>query len=421
MKLNKREIAIFLLGLSIIVLQLFLVVDGSAIRHFQVCLDTIEYWSATHLFISGMNPYDAAELLRLQKSYPEYPFPDALIAWNPPWLFAFITPIFQGSYEIGARVWILLSLIAVGVSGYLWLQTFQFKEIHQKKSFFWIIAGFTFFPAQISNILLGQLGSFLLLGASLLRWSFVGKNRMAFILGIIFLSFKPQFLFYFLIALGLISLLQKKRWIFENLIVTGILLVVFAFFFPKPMYDWVQTLGSGINNQMIAGTGTPLLQWIPSTLSGMIRLALFHFGYGVTRWPSIIISILGLCIVIYIILKKFDQKLFSCSSENTLFEKSTRFDGFLLILLITVLCSPYGWLHDFLILLPIHLKVIQNTVRLKENVITGILILILPTLYSLSLHFFGFHSMHLQFLFPWFVGISWLLSDKLNCLEVKNV
>src|SRR6516225_1756009 len=62
--------------------------------------DFVEYWAAGRLNAHGQDPYDAANLLPLEKVAGRTSFPEdstggdaAIMMWNPPWTLTFVMPL----------------------------------------------------------------------------------------------------------------------------------------------------------------------------------------------------------------------------------------------------------------------------------------------------------------------------------------
>lgn len=81
--------------------------------------DFIAYWAAGRLNALGENPYEPAQIFRVQKDagWPaEYPS----LVWYPPWALPLLMPLGLLSYLSGRLVWLFLSLLILFVN-VLWL------------------------------------------------------------------------------------------------------------------------------------------------------------------------------------------------------------------------------------------------------------------------------------------------------------
>jgi len=162
--------------------------------------DFIEYWAAGQLITHHANPYDSAEILRLQRAAGEL-ITEPRISFSPPILLFFVLPLGYVSAPAGQIGWIVAQVMALGLS--LWL----LWRMHGRPRNKWHLLGLVFGPAVTSQMA-GQIGDFLLLSVVLFlclhreRPFWAGAALMPFAL-------KPHLLLPFGLALVLWMALRR--------------------------------------------------------------------------------------------------------------------------------------------------------------------------------------------------------------------
>ncbi len=293
------------------------------------CEDFIQYWSAARLFLSGLNPYDATALQSLQTSVCGINHSTRL-PWVPPHVILASLPFALLPPGIAVLIWTLLSLAAV----------WPILK-HDSQSTPLLIAaatGFLFLPLLVC-LGLGQLGAFLGLGSWLI-WRGVERNQLlAISAGLFLTSFKPH-LFALLYLFLLVSLPPNQRRILCQGGASVLLLLLLCWLAsPDIWINWLSALaGSRVNAATVS-------EWMPHTISGLLR------GSFLTSSPPGLLSV-GLI-------------TFGCGSvlfafliyRNRLsFAPGNTFSQFFLAVAWGYLISPYGWLQDQVILLPIFVR-----------------------------------------------------------------
>ncbi len=174
--------------------------------------DFLAYWSASHLFVTGGNPYSQAEMSSVENQiYPErFSATGELInTWNPPWLILVLAPMGLLPFSVANLLWVFCNVILIGTA---LLLTWKLCVGDQKSRGILIayLAGFLYIET-ISYLAIGQITGILLLGIVLTIW-FI-KHEMYFWAGIAALAttIKPHISYFFLLLL-LIWVLQNRRW-----------------------------------------------------------------------------------------------------------------------------------------------------------------------------------------------------------------
>jgi hypothetical protein len=176
--------------------------------------DFVEYWAAGRLNAQGQNPYQADNLLPLEKEAGRVSYPvdssgheSAVMMWNPPWTLTVVMPLGLLDARLGQLLWLLLHLGIIfffadwawryyqGPAGYRWLA--------------WVLA-LTFVPTLIV-LRAGQIGPLILLG--IVGFLHFERKRQLFLAGAacVLIAIKPHLVFLFWIAVVLWAL-ESRRW-----------------------------------------------------------------------------------------------------------------------------------------------------------------------------------------------------------------
>ncbi len=105
--------------------------------------DFVEYWAAGRLTLTGGNPYDPEQMLRLERAAGR-PLEEAVMLWTPPWVLPLLVPFGALPYPLARSLWFLLQLAALAWSG-----TQLSRSLHVRPARPWGVWAlvFTFAPA----------------------------------------------------------------------------------------------------------------------------------------------------------------------------------------------------------------------------------------------------------------------------------
>lgn len=174
--------------------------------------DFLAYWSASHLFVTGGNAYDQAEMSALQYATSPETFidnPIIKIAWNPPWLILLLIPIGLLPYSIAVPAWIFCNTLIVGLSLIVAWKLCGGES--KSRGILWVfIAGFLFVET-IVYLASGQITGLLLLGILLSIYCLERKWDYYAGIALLLTTIKPH-LSYFAVLLILIYILKYRRW-----------------------------------------------------------------------------------------------------------------------------------------------------------------------------------------------------------------
>ena len=122
--------------------------------------DFVEYWAAGRLALDGRDPYDAANLLELQRRLTGSDRTDAVMMWNPPWALPLVMPLGALPPRIGQLIWLVISLACIVASADLLWRGFGGPD--RDRWVGWLVA-LTFAPS-LFVLTMGQISAILLLG-----------------------------------------------------------------------------------------------------------------------------------------------------------------------------------------------------------------------------------------------------------------
>ncbi|HEX5235141.1 MAG TPA: glycosyltransferase 87 family protein [Silvibacterium sp.] len=272
--------------------------------------DYIEYWSSGKLLVQHANPYSPAGVLALEQAHRR-PLPDPLIMLNPPWALFLVAPLGLCSVRVGLFFWTILAAGCVAACSKL-----QFAASKDR--------GFAFvFAPALSCIVSGQSSPFLLLGFCLFL-SFHRSHPFLAGASLLLMTPKPHLFLIFWVLL-LVDCVYQKRW----LILAGgasALAAATAFSLYFDAHIWQHYF------DMLRGY--KLQQGFLPTASMLFRMLIDVRVFWLLFVPSGVAILWGLW---YYARRKevWDWRIHG-----------------MLLMLVTVLVSPYGFFSDEIVLLP---------------------------------------------------------------------
>ncbi|HEY5056852.1 MAG TPA: glycosyltransferase 87 family protein, partial [Acidobacteriaceae bacterium] len=278
--------------------------------------DVISFWAAGRQVVAHADPYDAASILRLERTAGFPALAQSLIMRNPPSALALVLPLAAFQPRGASLLWSLLLLASLGLSVYLiWVMRGRpANQVH--------LLGYCFGPALIC-IMGGQSALFALLGLVL----FLRLHRQhSFLAGMALwlCALKPHLFLPFGVVV-LLWIAQRRKYG----VLAGAALALAA---SSALATW---LDPAVWAQYIHMMHTPNLQaeFVPS------------LGYGLRRalhptavWLQYVPAMIGCCWAVYFFRSRRDRW-------------DWMEDGALLML-VSLLVSPYAWVTDHAILIP---------------------------------------------------------------------
>lgn len=286
-----------------------------------VLRDLIVYHCAILVALKGQNPYDVNLLGLLESAwYPTGYGPCPFL--NPPIALLLLSLFSKISVYSMSILWNILSIVSV-----IWAAILIAKpnKIYSISS---TIACALYNSPLLLVLHWGQLGAFMALGISLIWYSCWSINPFLFGLGITILLMKPQS--YFLFILFAFYYAKKYFSLRQNILAMSFptfSVICTIIFFPEACLGWIK---SSFGSQ--AGTKESLFSFWSDTLGSMISY------YCSFTSPNILLlfGVAGVSLLVFanIVYKKI-------ISDRDLMIISLPLSAFL---------TPYGWMHDRVIL-----------------------------------------------------------------------
>ncbi len=279
--------------------------------------DFLNSWSASHLLVTGGDPYsfDALNHLNAQVA-PERGITEP--AWNPPWLVVALAPVGLLPYELAARVWLLINIVTLAcVPLFIW-RWLAYPGAQRPPA--WLVMVGLAFAGSLVQIAIGQITIVILLGVLLclagLRSGHDGWAGAALVLSL----GKPH-LIYLALPLILIWAAVHRRWrVWLGLIAATVLgLIIATLLSPIWPGSYLHALGS--NDFFVK---------LNATLGGFAKAI---WGTDALRYLAVF-------------------TLFLLPWLVRLSDQRGLLTGVNVALLISLPLAPYGWSFDQIMLLP---------------------------------------------------------------------
>jgi hypothetical protein len=326
--------------LILIFLTIFLIKHSATLLISPMFLyqdDFVAYWSAARLLLTGGNPYDPSQVLRIEREEAGVPWTEPLMFWNPPWIIFILLPFGILNYQFSRVIWFIMHIFAIATSVYgLWK---IYGGSRKNILLAWLFA--FFFVPTLVMIRYGQSAILVLLSltgfiyfARYQRWSLAGVS-------LILATVKPH-LVYLVLGWIVLYIIRNRIW---SLGVTWIgpiigITALFAWRYPalfteffrvhierSPAYLATFTIGAWL--RMHIDPNNNFIQFIP-TLIAVLSFLLAEAIFKTKRNPYYHIQRLTL---------------------------------------ISLLTTPFGWLHDQVISLIIIIPAFLRSFNLITNVL----------------------------------------------------
>lgn len=308
------------------ILFLLIIVIGLAVLSQQTSFfkvdDFVGFWSTGKVINNGGNPYNPAELLKVQISAN---LPGKLqFVWNPPTTLILFIPLAMLNYQIGRMIWYLFSVGLLVASAALIWKLYGGKH---KMLWFAILLCLLFGPS-LQVLKIGQIGPVLLLG--IIGFLYYDNERRGLIAGgfASIVIIKPHIFYLFGIAL-LLWIFQKRKWDYLAGLILAILLSISIPLIANPNL---------ISQYLHAMGNIPDQGWATAVFGSALRIV-----FGVDNfWLLFIPPLLGG--VWFIFYWRQHHKHWVWLEQMPL------------IMLVSMATSAHGWVFDHVVLI---LAVIQ--------------------------------------------------------------
>jgi Glycosyltransferase family 87 len=375
--------------LRYLLLVILIIIGGLFLSRFSRQIrtnDFIEYWSAGKLILQGGNPYSQSEMKQIQMTEPITIAPPIMM-FNPPWTLPVVIPFALPARPLGQILWLIAQIGAVMISANLLWQLYGGRPEQR-----WIGLLATFiFASTILVLEIGQITPFILLGITGFIYCVErDKNDLAAGAFLALVAIKPQIAIIFMTAV-LCWVIQQRRYkiILGAGLAVALLLVFTMILNPHIIQQYILSLKA---NQIV-DSATP-------TIGSYLRL----FWVGVSSfWIQFLPSGLG---VLWLIYYYFTRR----ESWNWLSELP-------IILLVSLITSPYVWTYDQVILLPAILLVFIWIAREGKHrsalILIALFVLINVLNFTLHLKLSEFWFIWVApALLGWFLLARWQISAK---------
>jgi Glycosyltransferase family 87 len=328
-KVLKIAVAITLTAL----LGYILATHSAAIRRNLAERDSIAYWTAGRLLIHHQNPYEAARVLGLERQQG-YAQNKPLVLRTPPWSLFVILPLgFLNPFQAW-MLWTSLSLGSLLIAMRLCWKIYGDDTVPRNLV---TLVGYSFAPVP-ACLVAGQMGLALLLGVVLFLW---WEREHPFLAGAaLILPFaKPHLLSLFWVALLCWVVTKKKRAVAAGFAAVFMAAIALALLLDIGIFrhyrDMLREASIGY-------------EFIPA-LSGVLRLLFLRR----TFWAQFIPMVLGLVWAACFFYR--NRQCWDWRRHGPV------------LLVVSVLTTPYAWLTDEVVLLPAVLQGLMFIYQTRAN------------------------------------------------------
>ncbi len=295
--------------------------------------DFISYWAAGHQLLNGSNPYDIEAVQNLERATGGEDNQPLLVMRNPPVAFFLVLPLGMVSPKTGLILWLLVLLSCLSVSIWLlWL-------LNGRPDNRFHLMAYAFAPV-IACYMAGQVGIFLLLGVVLFLYFHQSRQYFAGA-ALLLCAIKPHLFLPFGIVLLLWVVSRKSYRIIAGF--SAALLGSCALSFYLDAHAWSQY------SQMMHAGGA-LTERVP-VLSVAFRFLTDRNAVWLQFLPAAIACIWAIW-------------FFWAHRKHW-----NWMDQGLLVLLVSAMCTPFGWFTDESMLLPAVLTGLYRAAESRRSLI----------------------------------------------------
>ena len=347
--LRKRPIYRFSLYVLIVLILIALIKLVSEDPERTAFGDSVQYWAAARLMLTGSNPYSPEQVMELRRqagNFTKFTSDAVSMMLYPPWTIPLILPFGALNYPISRLLWLLFHIFVVFFSvRTIW---YLYQGPREWKWVAYLVA-FAFEPT-ILILRAGHITTLHLLGiVGFLYFINNSSNKKSADLFagacVALVTIKPQLLYLFLLAL-LLWVIERRRW---GILAGGSFAILFS-----SLIAWL--INPRVFNQYwLAISNYPIGSWATPTLGSVLRLI-----FGIEReWLQVLPSIIMTIGFLFYWWKKHTQ-------WNWLEQTP-------LLVLGSFLVSPYTWTYDMVALLLPILQVVIGLLRRSWDWSMGIL------------------------------------------------
>ena len=337
--------------------------------------DLLLNWACVQLFLEGKNPYDATLLLPLIElwGFAENRPP---AAWLPPWAVVLLSSVYFFDFPVVVALWVICNLGIVCIVTLLLANVYADREI---RFVYLEIAALVFYPLW-ELLHWGHIGILLSLGFAGTIWAL--KKGYSFAAGLFMVLLTVKFhVVYLLLTAFFLWIIKAKQWkALVGFAGGSAFLFLTAFFRSPSIFEWWFLSFFDKSGDYWMGT---LVSWI--------RVLLIHLQGYPPKWPMILIPLSSIAVLLYV---AYHRRGFRH------IEKMIH-----VVACVSVLTTPYAWLHDYVVLLVTQIALvcqtcnIESTKRIRTEIITSIILINLITFVLGETYLNAFHH------YFWFPGV----------------
>jgi hypothetical protein len=319
--------------------------------------DILSFWAGARLFLQGDNPYDYQLLINEAALATGRPNPGVGDIWIPPWVFGAIWPFGLVSFDIIRPLWLIISILIFAIC----LKLFSLTTTDRSKQPAWVFSPpdlvfLSLFYPFLLTIWLGQINPFIVIGLFLFLWLRCQNFPLASIAAGVALSLlliKPHLLFLVLLAVLVEGVVTRSLKVWLGVVIGFLTLNIPAFIFRPEIW----------NAYYARPTLNHLLSWMTPTLSYLLAYSVGE-NTLLIRFLPLILAAVVLSLVAFRTVRAQNELsldvLVSCVGWS--------------------LCvTLYSWTYDFVLLLPVALRLLQIT-RQYSFVYYSVILLLLTTM-----------------------------------------
>jgi len=339
--------------------------------------DYLEYWASGRIILAGGNPYAADQMLRIEQP-AGWPLDEALMMLNPPWVLPYTIFLGLFSHPLSRFITFLVQIAIV-----CWCAVNLWKIYGGNKEKEWItwLVVLTFGPI-LHAVKSGQITILVLLGC--VGFLILIHKKMDFWAGVVasFVLVKPQLLYLFFVTLIIWSIARRRYQVLLSVTASIIVSMSITLIFNP----------SVISQYIVMVREYPLNLWMTSTLGASLRLLIGEEKYYLQFIP-VIFGFLWLGWYLYKTRESFEWV--NCLP---------------LIILVSIVTTPYGWITDYAILV---ISVVPIAVLFASHGIPFGKVLVFSTYWAANLMvIFLSTSQNWFWWLPSFLLIWYLLSNR---------
>ena len=295
--------------------------------------DSIAYWTAGRLLLAHQNPYDTRAVLALETK-SGYSKDKPLVLRTPPWSLFTVLPLGLLGPAAAWVLWTAMSLSSLLIAMRICWTLYKVEGVRHN---LFSLVGYTFAPVP-ACLVAGQMGLVLVLGLMLFLWW--ERDHPFWAGAALILPFaKPHLLSLFWLAVLFWMVARKKRAVAFGFAAGLVIATGLALAFDPDVFRHYREM---VSEAAIS------YEFIPA-VSGVLRLLFFRRFF----WVQFIPMFVGLL---------WGSSFLWRHRKNWDWRQHAP-----ILLVVSVLTTPYAWLTDEVVLLPAILQAVAFVYQTRAN------------------------------------------------------